>query len=235
MKGKLIVLEGLDGSGKSTQFERLRKLLAAQGEKVCGISFPDYKEPSSALVKMYLNGEFGNTPDSVNAYAASVFYAIDRYACYRRFWEDDYHNGTVILAARYVTSNAIYQMTKLPEEEWNSYLDWLEEFEYGKLELPKPDCVFFLDMPPEVSQKLLAGRYEQNGGKKDIHESNVAFLKKCREAAQYASKRWGWQWISCAEGNSPRSIEAIAEDLTVAVQTELKKSETESAERSLVK
>ena len=221
MKGKLIVLEGLDGSGKSTQFELLQEALATRAEKILGISFPDYKEPSSTLVKMYLNGEFGSDPSSVNAYAASMFYAADRYACYRKFWQEDYLRGTVILAARYVTSNAIYQMTKLPKDEWDSYLDWLEDFEYEKLGLPRPDCVFFLDMPPEISQKLLAARYQENGGKKDIHESDIAFLKHCREAAQYVSARWGWKWISCAAGESPRSIAEIAGELTVAVEAEL--------------
>ena len=143
--GKLLVLDGLDGSGKSTQFELLQTALQKQGVSIQAVSFPDYDSPSAALVKMYLNGELSNTPDGVNAYAASSFYAVDRYANYHLHWEQAYHNGTCILASRYTTSNAIYQMGKLPKSEWDNYLQWLAEYEYGRLELPEPDTVIYLD------------------------------------------------------------------------------------------
>lgn len=213
MSGKLIVLDGLDGSGKSTQFELLQKSLEQKGRTVRAISFPDYEEPSSALVKMYLAGEFGQDAGGVNAYAASSFYAVDRYASYKRFWKADYEAGALVLAARYTTSNAIHQMGKLPKNEWDAYLRWLEDYEYRLLELPKPDLVIFLDMPPEVSQKLLSGRYGGDEAKKDIHENNRSYLLACREAALYAAKRLGWAVLPCSAGEEPRSIEEIQTDL----------------------
>ncbi|MBQ8569243.1 MAG: deoxynucleoside kinase [Oscillospiraceae bacterium] len=191
----LIVIDGLDGSGKSTQLERVRSII---GDAEF-ISFPDYERASSALVKMYLNGDFSDTPDGVNAYAASSFYAVDRYASYKQVWEKAYLSDKLIIAARYVSSNALHQMGKLPEKEWDSYLEWLEDYEYDKLGLPRPDAVIFLDMPVEVSQKLLSSRYGGDEQKKDIHESNVDYLKKCRSTALYAAEKCGWQVISCAD------------------------------------
>lgn len=213
MKGKLIVVEGLDGSGKATQTGLLEQALREQTQPVRRVSFPDYGEPSSVLVKMYLNGDFGADPQSVNAYAASSFYAVDRYASYRRFWQRDYENGAVILADRYVTSNAIYQMVKLPKKEWTPFLDWLSDYEYNKLGLPQPDRVIYLDMPPEASQKLLLKRYGGDESKKDIHEASLNFLLQCREAACFAAEAWGWQRVVCAEQGEPRSVESIAEEL----------------------
>ena len=213
MKHRLIVIDGLDGSGKQTQTERLTAALTERGYSVKHISFPDYNQPSSALVKMYLGGEFGKEPGDVNAYAASSFYAVDRFASYKKFWKDDYEAGAVILADRYVSSNAIYQMTKLPKEEWEAYLNWLEEYEFGRLQLPRPDCILYLDMPPEVSQKLMALRYHGDESKKDIHESHVEFLKQCRETAFYTAQRQNWNVIACARENAPRSIEEISEEV----------------------
>lgn len=208
-KAKLVVLEGLDGSGKSTQFEKLSEYLKNNGVKQKAISFPDYDQPSSALVKMYLNGEFSKSAKDVNAYAASSFYAVDRYASFKKFWEKDYNDGVFILAARYVTSNCIYQVVKLDESHWDEYLDWLDEYEYGKLGLPKPDMVIFLDMPIEISQKLMSGRYDGDESKKDIHESNVEFLKSCRRAALYTAKKQGWKIIDCSDKGEALSIDEI--------------------------
>ena len=221
MTGKLIVLDGLDGSGKSTQFELLAGHLREYGKRIQAISFPDYEDPSSSLVKMYLAGEFGNTPNSVNAYAASSFYAVDRYASYKRFWEKAYRSGELILAARYTTSNAIHQMSKLPREEWKPYLRWLEDYEYGKLELPRPDIVIFLDMPPEVSQKLMNDRYCGDESKKDIHEQNMDYLKHCREAAYYAAEFWQWLVIPCNDGMKPLPIETIQKTMTKQINERL--------------
>jgi len=217
MNGKLIVLEGLDGSGKSTQFERLQQTLT-NAEQCRFISFPDYAEPSSALVKMYLNGEFGRKPQDVNAYAASSFYAVDRYACYKKMWQTDFEQGHHIIAARYTTSNAIYQMTKLPQTEWPTFLQWLESYEYGLLGLPKPDLVIFLDMPPEISQRLMSERYQGDETKKDIHESNLRFLEQCRKTARFAADFCGWKWISCAKENEPRSIAEIGAELKSEIE-----------------
>ncbi len=213
MSNRLLVLEGLDGSGKSTQYELLQAFLNENNVDFKAISFPDYDKPSSALVKMYLGGEFSKNAADINAYAASSFYAVDRYASYKLYWEKEYNEGKFILAARYVTSNAIYQMVKLPEDKWSDYLDWLSEYEYEKLQLPKPDKVIFLDMPVEVSQKLLSGRYDGDESKKDIHEVNVDFLNACRKAALFTAKKQGWVVIPCSDGENPFSIESISDTL----------------------
>lgn len=219
--GKLIVLDGLDGSGKSTQLEAVDRWMTERGIAHKLISFPDYEQPSSVLVRQYLAGEFGGTPDAVNAYAASSFYAVDRYASFKRFWQEDYESDTVILAARYTTSNAIHQMSKLPREQWDSYLSWLPDYEYRLLGLPAPDLVLFLDMPPAVSQKLMTSRYEGDESKKDIHERDRSYLLTCREAALYAAQHDGWSVVSCAEGDEPRSIADITASLTALMETVL--------------
>ena len=213
-KGKLIVLEGLDGSGKSTQFERIYSILSKRGNNIKKISFPDYSDRSSELVKMYLAGEFSDDPSEVNAYAASTFYAADRYASYMRFWKKEHDNNTDILAARYTTSNCIYQMTKLDKSQWDEYLCWLEDYEYGRLELPRPDLVIFLDMPIEISQKLMSKRYNGDDSKKDIHESNPVFLEQCREAALYTAKRQDWKIVPCSKDDEPLSIDEITDKIT---------------------
>ena len=207
--GKLLVIDGLDGCGKSTQLDLLDQALSARNESYRQISFPDYEQPSSALVKMYLGGDLGGSPAAVNAYAASSFYAVDRYASYKCFWEKDYTAGATIVAARYTTSNAIHQMTKCDESEWDAFLAWLEHYEYDLLGLPRPDCVIFLDMPIEVSQKLLEKRYGGECGKKDIHERDVEYLYACRRAALYAAKKLGWTVLPCSNGDEPLSPDEI--------------------------
>lgn len=211
--GRLLVLEGLDGSGKSTQTRRLQEALEAAGETVRQIKLPDYEHPSSALVRQYLAGDFGDDPAAVNAYAASSFYAVDRVASFLLDWKQDYEAGHLVLADRYTTSNPIYQMTKLPRGEWEDYLSWVESFEYGKLGLPRPDKVVFLDMPVAVSQKMMTERYRGDEAKKDVHESNVRFLEACREAALFTAERWSWDVVECSDGTSPRGIDAIAQDV----------------------
>ena len=220
-KGKLIAIEGLDGSGKATQAKLLAGYLAAQGLAVREVSFPNYGSDSSALVKMYLAGQFGQHPDDVNAYAASSFYAVDRYASFLRFWRKDYLSGATIVADRYTTSNAVYQMEKTPPEDWNKYLAWLQDYEYGKLQLPRPDLVLFLDMPTEISQRLLSGRYAGDERKKDLHESNVEFLTRCRRTALYAAEAMGWHTVSCSQEGAPRKIEDIQRDIREIVSQKL--------------
>ena len=211
--GKLIVIEGLDGSGKSTQLELLLKNLRNSGVDCKSFSFPDYESDSSALVKMYLKGDFGDKPDSVNPFAAATFFSVDRYASYKQNWESYYKNGGNVIVGRYTTSNAIHQTSKLPPEQWESYLNWLYDFEYNLMGIPKPDLVVMLDMPTEVSQKLLTGRYNGDESKKDIHERDVAYLENCRKAAVFTAKYSGWEIIDCAEKDKPRSIESIAQEL----------------------
>ena len=213
MKGKLIVIEGLDGSGKSTQVDIIKREFDKRGIDYKQIKLPDYESDSSALVKMYLKGEFGTDMSSINTYAASLFYTVDRYANFKRVWKDDYESGKIILADRYTTSNAVHQMVKLDESKWDEYLNWLEDIEYNKVNIPKPELVIFLDMPVEVSQKLMTERYHGDEGKKDVHESNVEYLKACYKTGLYAASKCGWKVIKCSENGEPRSIDAISTDI----------------------
>lgn len=211
--GKLIVIEGLDGSGKSTQLEMLGKTLSERGVDCKTVSFPDYESNSSALIKMYLGGEFGTNPEDVNAFASSVFYTVDRYASFKKNWGEYYNAGGVVLSGRYTTSNAVHQASKLDKKDWEGFLDWLYDLEYNKVCIPKPDKVIFLDVPIDVSQKLLTGRYGGDNSKKDIHEGDVEYLKKCRDAAYFTAKYSGWTVISCAENGEMRTKESIANDI----------------------
>ncbi len=215
--GKLIVIEGLDGSGKSTQLDLLYKNLISNGIDCRSVSFPDYDNPSSTLVKMYLNGSFGKKPGDVNAFAASVFYTVDRYASFKANWGEYYQNGGTVVAGRYTTSNAVHQASKLPESEWESFLSWLYDFEYNKIGIPKPDKVIFLDMPIEVSQKLLTKRYEGDNSKKDIHESDTEYLENCRRAAVFTANYSDWEIIPCSYNGEARSIEDISKDVLNSV------------------
>lgn len=221
MQKRLIVIEGLDGSGKSTQVELLKAKLATCGVDVRQIKLPDYDDPSSTLVQMYLNGAFGNRPTDVNVYAASSFYAVDRYASFQRHWKADYLAGKLILADRYTTSNAVHQTVKLPKACWGDYLRWLSDYEYQKLGIPKPNRVIFLDMPVAVSQRLMSARYGGEESKKDVHEADVAYLHACREAAGFAAEQLKWDVVSCAEGDAPLPIETIAEKIFSIVSNEL--------------
>ena len=214
--GKLIVIEGLDGSGKATQAKLLAENLKQQGKRVREISFPNYDSPSSALVKMYLGGEFGAKPGDVNAYAASTFYAVDRYASFKKDWQADYAGG-VVIADRYTTSNAIHQCSKLDAGAWNGYLDWLFDLEYGRMGIPTPDLVVYLRVDPEVSQGLMARRYGGNEGKKDIHERDLAYLRHCQEAAAFCVDRLGWRVVECCVDGEMRSIESIQGDIRALV------------------
>lgn len=218
---KLIVIEGLDGSGKSTQLELLISALEKGGKRVRKIKLPDYESPSSTLVKMYLGGEFGKDPNAVNAYAAGAFYAVDRYASFTLDWKSDYESDKIIVADRYATSNSIYQTEKIAEADWDSYLDWSADFEYNKLGIPKPDAVIYLDMPVDISQKLMTERYGGNESKKDVHEADVAFLEKCRKSALYAASRQGWHIVECSNGKEPYSIEKIHNEIMKIVDEEL--------------
>ncbi len=217
LNGKLIVVDGLDGSGKSTQTEILGKSLLDSGKEILKIKLPDYEDASSSLVRMYLGGDFGSDPSAVNAYAASAFYAVDRFANFSRKWKKEYESGTLILADRYTTSNAAHQMTKLEKSEWDSYLSWLEDFEYEKIGVPKPSLVIFLDMPVEISQKLMTSRYNGDEAKKDVHEADVEYLKKCREAALYAAEKLSWKVIECSQNGEPKSIDDISKEIALVV------------------
>lgn len=209
-KGKIIVIEGLDGSGKNTQARLLTETLSKKYD-VKRLSYPDYESQSSALVKMYLGGELGDDPMAVNAYAASSFYAVDRIASYLKYWKEDFLKGKNFVFDRYTTSNAVYMLSKLKEDEKEEYLNWLSDFEFVKMGLPAPDKVIYLDMPTEISQRLMSKRYEGDESKKDLHEKNVDFLKLCRENALFAAEKLGWTVIECSDGENPYTIEEIAD------------------------
>lgn len=212
--GKLIVIEGLDGSGKATQANLLYERLKADGLKVKKVTFPDYDSDSSALVKMYLAGKFSNSADGVNAYAASSFYAVDRYASFKCNWEQFYNDGGIIIADRYTTSNGVHQCSKLPQESWSSFMDWLYDFEYNKIGIPRPDAVIYLDMSPNVSQMLMSKRYSGDEGKKDIHEKDKEYLEKSRRAAYFCIEHDNWTKIQCDNGETPFTIQEIADKIS---------------------
>lgn len=211
--GKLIVLEGTDGSGKSTQFRLLSQKLTEQGTDFQKLVFPQYSEPSSALIRMYLAGEFGTKPTDVNAYAASAFYAVDRYASYKKGWGEWYEQGGLILSDRYTTSNAVHQASKLPAAGQPEFLKWLYEFEYDRLGLPKPDLILYLDVPTAFTEKLMRHRELSTNTKADIHEQDTQYLATCRETGRAAARYYGWTIIDCVRDGQMRSIEDIHEEI----------------------
>lgn len=210
--GKLIVIEGLDSSGKQTQTELLCKALSEKNIPVKKVSFPCYDEPSSALVKMYLAGEFGQEAESVNPYAASSFYAVDRYASFKKDWETFYNDGGIVVADRYTTSNMIHQAGKIKDvQERDAYLKWLYEYEFSYLQLPEPDAVLFLEMEPEVSARLMKERANKITGsmEKDIHEKDKNHLMNSYESAVYVAEKFGWKRVKCVKDDVLRTIEDI--------------------------
>ena len=217
--GKLIVFEGTDGSGKSTQFELLAKRLEAEQIGFQRLRFPQYEEPSSALIRMYLGGAFGDDPEAVNAYAASTFYAVDRYASYQCVWKDYYQDGGLVVSDRYTTSNAVHQGSKVPEGERAEFFRWLYDLEYDRMGLPRPDLVVLLDMPVELSEQLMRKREQSTGTHADIHERDEDYLKKCRDVALHAAKYYGWRTVSCAKDGAIRGVEDIHEEVYAIVKS----------------
>ena len=211
--GKLIVIEGTDGSGKSTQFRLLTERLEKEGRTFKQLEFPQYSEPSSALIKMYLGGEFGSNPSDVNGYAASVFFSVDRYASYKKFWGQWYEDGGLVLSARYTTSNAVHQASKEPEDKQQEFLGWLYDFEYGKMGLPKPDLVIYLDVPTDFTEKMMRSREAATNTHADIHEQDLEYLATCRRTGRAAAAFYGWTVIDCVRDGNMRSIEDIHEEI----------------------
>ncbi len=209
MSGRLIVLEGTDGSGKSTQMELLVQALEQRGTAFRRLRFPRYGNPSCALVEQYLAGAYGAHPDDVNAYAAATFFAVDRYASYQEDWKADYQAGGLLIADRYTTSNAVHQTPKLPPEEREHYLDWLYDLEFDKMGLPRPDLVLYLDMPTEAAAAMRAHREQITGTHADIHERDEDYLRQCRQVGLWTAQRMGWQVVCCAQGGAVRSAASI--------------------------
>ena len=221
----VIAVDGTDASGKKTQSDILAQTLRDKyGLSVTEVSFPDYDDKSSTLVKMYLNGEFGSNANSTNAYAASSFFAVDRYASFVRHWKKEYESEkSVIILNRYTTSNAVHQLAKISDDnEKKSFLEWLYDYEFVKLGLPVPDLVYFLDMPPEYAEKLLNGRCDETGAKKDIHEADKEHLLCAYNAAQYTCKAWGWTHVHCVKDGEIRTRESIADEVLAICEKALK-------------
>ncbi|MGI6606485.1 MAG: dTMP kinase [Peptococcia bacterium] len=213
-KGKLIVIEAPDGSGKKTQTEMLYTRLQQDGQNVRKVEFPNYQSDSSALVKMYLNGAFGHDPNAVNPYAASTFYAVDRYATFRTEWQEFYEAGGIIVADRYTTSNMVHQAVKFAtNEEKEKYLQWLWDLEFNLFALPVPDLVVFLDLPPSFADRLISARKNKITGEseKDIHETNSEFLRQSYENARWVADKYHWTTISCVQNNQIKTISEIHE------------------------
>lgn len=223
--GILIAIDGVDASGKQTQTELLAKRLADEELPVRQVSFPAYDNPSSTLVKMYLNGAFGDKPSDVNAYATSVLFASDRFATFRTDWGRDYGGGKIIIADRYVSSNLIHQASKIDDaKEKDKFLIWLDNLEYGVFSLPRPDATIFLDMPPEYGAELMKDRRNKSndGEVKDIHESDRAYLEKSYANAVYVAEKFGWKRIKCVENGTVRTVDDIHSDIYAIVKELLK-------------
>ncbi|KAI3345018.1 dTMP kinase [Clostridium botulinum] len=215
-KGKLIIIEsGSDASGKATQAKKLYERLLEEGYNIKKITYPNYDSPACMPVKMYLSGEFGNKPEDVNAYVASTFFAIDRFASYNKEWKEFYDNGGIIISDRYTTSNMVHQAVKMDEEEKDKYLDWLYNLEFNLYKLPVPDCVMFLDVLPEISQKLMKDRNNKFTGEKekDIHENNKDYLAKSYYNSLEIVERYNWDKIKCNDGDNLKTIEEIHEEI----------------------
>ena len=206
-KGKLIVLEGIDGSGKSAQYRRLCARMENSNIDYNHIVFPRYDKDSSALIRMYLSGQFGSRPGDVNPYAATTFYAVDRFASYREDWGKVYESGGLILSDRYTTSNAVHQGSKLPESELPEFFQWLYDLEYVKMGLPKPDLVIYLDVDVETSMSRMARRQQNTHTSADIHEKDAEYLRRCLETARKAADYYGWIKIDYLKDGRERDVD----------------------------
>ena len=211
--GKLIVIEGTDGSGKSTQFKLLTQRLKDNGREFQQLVFPQYAEPSSALIRMYLAGEFGSNPSDVNAYAASTFFAVDRYASYKKVWGKWYEDGGLVVSDRYTTSIAVHQASKEPAEKQKDFLAWLYQLEYDHLGLPRPDLTIYLDVPTDFTEKMMRRREQDTNTQADNHEQDTSYLATCRRTGKAAAEFYGWTVINCVENGAMRSIEDIHEEI----------------------
>ena len=210
--GKLFVIDGTDGSGKQTQFQKLQERLDKEGIEYKTVSFPNYDSPSSSLVKMYLSGEFGENAKDISPYIASTFYAADRYATYKKDLEEYYNNGGLILADRYTTANMVHQAGKISDEkEREKFLDWLWDFEFNLYGLPVPTEAFFLNMPPEYAFKLMENRKNKftHEDKKDIHERDKNHIIDSYNAACSLVDKYNWYEVKCLKEDKLRTIEDI--------------------------
>lgn len=222
--GKLFVIDGTDGSGKQTQFSRLKERFEEEGIEYMEISFPNYDSPSSSLVKMYLSGEFGENASDISPYVASTFYAADRYATFKTKFEEFYNNGGIILADRYTTANMVHQAGKIKDKaERKKFLSWLFDLEFNIYKIPKPDKVFFLNMPPKKSLELIKDRENKftHNMQKDIHERDANHIIDSYNAACDVAKDYDWCEIHCMNNDEIRTIEDIHEEIFVEIKKSL--------------
>ena len=211
--GKLVVFEGIDGSGKSTQFDMLCRRYEAEGREFRRIRFPRYDQPSSSLIKMYLNGEFGNGPDAVNAFAASSFYAVDRVASFIQEWRGYYSDGGIVLTDRYTTSNAIHQGAKMPPGEREHFFQWLYDYEYNLMGLPAPELVIYLDIEADKAAQRLRNRQAKTATVGDIHEKDEGYLEHCSQTGKQAAAHYGWRTVNCFSDGNERSEDEIHDEI----------------------
>jgi dTMP kinase len=211
--GRLIVFEGIDGSGKSTQFKLMCDRLKGEDRDFRRVVFPRYDEPSSALIKMYLAGDFGGDPGAVNAYAASSFYAVDRFASYVQDWRGYYESGGLVLTDRYTTSNALHQGAKMVSEEREGFFKWLYEYEFDLIGLPSPDLVIYMDIDAELAGTRLKRRQTETGTSGDIHEKDAVYLSNCAQSGRQAAAQYGWHVISCVRNGCERSEAEIHREI----------------------
>lgn len=224
MKGKLIIIEsGSDASGKATQTKRLFERLSEENSNIRKVEYPNYDSESSALVKMYLRGDFGKNASDVDPYISSTFFAADRYASFKTEWEEFYNNGGIVIADRYTTSNMVHQASKMDEKDRDKYLDWLVDYEFNLYKIPEPDCVIFLDVPAEVSKSLMKDRNNKITGEsqKDIHESDFEYLKKSYENSLYIAQKYDWKKINCVENNNMRTIDDIHNEIYSIIEEKI--------------
>lgn len=222
--GKLFVIDGTDGSGKQTQFQKLLERLQKENIDYKTVSFPNYDSPSSSLVKMYLSGEFGRNAKDVSPYIASTFYAADRYATFKTGYQEYYEKGGIILADRYTTANMVHQAGKISDkDERKKFLDWLWDFEFNLYGLPVPTEVFFLNMPVEKSLELIESRENKftHNQEKDIHESDKNHLIDSYNAACDVAKDYNWYEIKCIRNGNLRTIEDIHEEIYQEIKKHL--------------
>lgn len=216
MKGIIISIEGTDGAGKHTQQQLLMESLKQEGYSVVNQSFPNYESDSAKPVQMYLAGEFGNNANSLNAYQASVLFAVDRLCTYKKSLESHYDNGEILLFDRYVQSNFIHQCSKIDDPEKKlEFIKWEENLEYDTLGLPKPDLTFFIEMPIEKSLELAKARGEYKAGtKKDIHEEDSNYMQKSYNNGLNLAKQLGWTLIHCVDENDNlKTIDEIHQEI----------------------
>ncbi|MFN7160215.1 MAG: dTMP kinase [Candidatus Gracilibacteria bacterium] len=220
MRGKLIVLEGGDSSGKSTQFRALKERLEKENISFYTTKFPRHDHPSAYFVDKMLRGEYGSLEEQ-NPYRTSLFYALDRFDAMPEI-NDALHDGKLVILDRYTSANIGHQGSKIQDAAKRSaYIQWLEDLEYNICGIPKPDKVYYLHMPTEKALELLEKRNTASAAPKevDIHEQDASHLYKTEEAYLEAVRLFtNWEIIECAEHNRIRSIEEIHEDLYIRVQ-----------------